>query len=93
MSYFKSIQKDKERAALPKVVLVGGIDVLIVSPEPGNPEPLYQVLRKQQVCRATPPRSTSSSPRRPSSQARPVAGLGRSTLAAASGTRSTRTVS
>ena len=49
MSYFKSIQKNKERAALPKVVHVGGIDLLIVSPEPGNPEPLYQVLRKQQV--------------------------------------------
>ena len=49
MSYMKTIQKNKERAALPKVVHMGGIDLLIVSPEPGNPEPLFQALRKQQV--------------------------------------------
>ena len=49
MSYLKTIQKNKERAALPKVVHMGGIDLLIVSPEPGNPEPLFQALRKQQV--------------------------------------------
>ena len=31
------------------VVHVGGLDLLIVSPEPGNPEPLYQMLRPEQV--------------------------------------------
>ena len=49
MSYYKIIQKNKALAAKPKVVHVGGIDLLIVSPEPGNPEPLFQVLRKDQV--------------------------------------------
>ena len=49
MSYYKTIQKNKALAAKPKTVHVGGIDLLIVSPEPGNPEPLFQVLRKDQV--------------------------------------------
>ena len=49
MSYYKTIQKNKALAAKPKVIHQGGIDLLVVSPEPGNPEPLYQVLRKEQV--------------------------------------------
>ena len=52
MSYMKTIQKNRTGNAGSRKTEskhVGGIDLLIVSPDPGNPEPLFQVLRKEQV--------------------------------------------
>lgn len=50
MSYLKTIQKNRAGAhKKDQVVHVGGIDLLIVSPAHGDPEPLHQILRKSQV--------------------------------------------
>ena len=55
MSYMKSIHKNKAYAAASpqkQAQHEGGIDVLIVSTEPGDPEPMYHKLKKEQVSSA-----------------------------------------
>ena len=52
MSHMKTIQKNKAKAqesVRSHVVHQGGVDVLHVSPEPGNPQPHFVKLRPEQV--------------------------------------------
>lgn len=54
MSYLKTIQKarirnDKAVARVDRPVHQGGIDVLVGSPPPGDPEPLWQMLKPDQL--------------------------------------------
>ena len=50
MSYLKTIQKNRmKNGANLFVKHEGGIDILIVSPPKGDPEPLYKMFRKEQL--------------------------------------------